>query len=718
MDVGRRHFLIGAGVVGAGLVVGVQLARRDGFAGMRASRTAAAEPFAPHAFLRIAPDDTITVIIGKSEMGQGVYTGLPMILAEELDIDPRRVRVEFAPLDPAFNHPFVPMQFTGGSMSTTTTFEPLRKAGAAARAMLLAAAAKEWQVEAADLSTADGFVTDGARRASYGSLATTAAALETPKDVLLKSRSEFKYLGKPLARLDTPDKVDGRAEFGCDVRRPGMLFAMVARAPVFGGKVTSVRDMAARAVPGVVEIKRVPSGVAVIATHTWAALRGRDALEIEWDLGPGAEVSTDALREEYRRLAREPGIVAESRGDVNAAFAASGRRRLEVEYDLPYLAHACMEPLNCVAHVTDSGCEIWTGTQYQSPDAEAAAKALGISPQNVKLHTTFLGGGFGRRACYDSDFVVEAVHVARGMQRPVQTVWTREDDMRGGYYRPLWYSRVQGAIDSSGLPVAWRHTIVGQPVLVPTQFAPFAVKDGIDPTSVEGAAGMAYTVPNVRVEVRDAKVPVPVLWWRSVGHTHTGFVVNSFLDELAHLGGRDPLEVRRALLAGKPRHLAVLNAAAEESGWGGELPAGVGRGIALHESFGSIVAQVAEVAVSGQDMRVQRVVCAVDCGFAVNPGQVEAQMESGIVYGLSAALRGEITIAGGHVQQGNFHDYPVLRLNEMPRVETYIVASDGPLGGAGEPGVPCIAPAVTNAIFAATGKRIRRLPIVPQLART
>ncbi|MGH8308733.1 MAG: molybdopterin cofactor-binding domain-containing protein [Steroidobacteraceae bacterium] len=708
---GRRHFVIGVVVIGAGLGIGVQLARRNDrlYAAARAR-----EPFAPHAFVRIDPDDAITVIIGKSEMGQGVHTSLPTILAEELDVDPTRLRVEFAPVDPAFNHPAMPMQFTGGSSSASTTFESLRKAGALARTMLIAAAARTWQVDASSLRTEDGVVTDGTRRARYGELVAVARELEPPTDVPLKDPKDFRFIGKPVRRLDSLAKVTGRAQFGLDVQRPGMLVAMVARSPTFGGAVIGFRDAATRAIPGVVAVRQIPSGVAVLATNTWAARRGRDALEIDWDAGAGAHLSTRAIREQYRRLAVTPGAVAKQTGDVDRALA-SARRVLDAEYELPFLAHACMEPLNCVAEVRGGECEIWTGTQFQTVDAASAGKAAGIGPENVRIHTTFLGGGFGRRANPQSDFVVEAVHLAKASGRPVKVVWTREDDTRGGWYRPFWLHRLRGGIDRAGMPLAWRHTVVGQSILNGTWFAALVGPDGIDPTSAEGASDMPYAIPNLRVELHSPVLPVTVQWWRSVGHSHTGFVVNSFLDELADAARRDPLELRRALLAEKPRHLAVLDLAAEKAGWHSLAPSGRSRGVALQESFGSIVAQIAEVSVSGDSVRVHRVVCAIDCGRVVNPAQVEAQMESGIVFGLSAALRGAITLRDGLVEQSNFNDYPVLRMNEMPRVETHIVASDGPMGGVGEPGVPCIAPAVCNAMFAATGKRTRRLPIAASL---
>jgi isoquinoline 1-oxidoreductase beta subunit len=704
-NLGRRHFLIGTAVIGTSLYIGVRLGGRS------SARPTGHASLSPNAFLRVGTDDSITVILGKSEMGQGVYSSLPVLVAEELDVDPAVVKVELGPPDPVFYSPPFPTQITGGSSSMRTMYEPLRRTGAVARAMLIAAAAQRWETDPGKLTTENGVVTDGTNRARYGELVEAAAKLTPPQDVALKDPKDFRHLGKrTVRRLDAPAKVNGSAQFGLDVRRPGMLFAMVARSPVFGGTVASFDDKAAREVPGVVAVKQVPSGVAVIATNSFAARRGRDALQVQWNEGAGASFSTAALLEEYRQLARTPGATAARVGDADQVLIRT-KRIIEAEYVLPYLAHACMEPLNCVAHVTGEGCEIWTGTQWQTQDLNRAAAALGCDPGKVKLYTTFLGGGFGRRANPVSDIVVEAVHVAKGLDKPVQTIWTREDDTRGGYYRPFFLHRVRGVLDTQGMPLAWRHTIVGQSIFTGVDLVGEFVRNGVDPASVEGVGDMPYAVPNLMVDLHSPPNPVPVQWWRSVGHTHTAFAVNCFLDELAFAARKDPVEFRRALLAKKPRHLAVLDLAAEKARWGKSLPAGHFHGVALEESFGSIVAQVAEVSVNGTEVRVHRVVCVIDCGFAVIPDQVVAQMESGIVYGLSAALRGEITLVGGRVQQSNFHDYAPLRMNEMPVVETHIVNSGAAMGGAGEPGTPCIAPAVCNAIFAATGKRVRELPL-------
>jgi isoquinoline 1-oxidoreductase beta subunit len=711
----RRTFLtagVAAGVLGGGLVFGIRYAdRREKLAGPAAGRT-----FAPNAFVRIAPDDSITFVIGKSEMGQGIYTGLAMALAEELDVEPARVRVEFGGVDPVFNVPFMPIQFTGGSMSTSTTYTQLREAGARARAMLLAAAARHWAVDAAKLRTDDGKVLHGTRSLTYGALADAAAQLPAPEKVTLKEPSAFRYLGKPQKRLDSPMKVDGSARFGIDMRMPGMLFAVIARPPVVGATIGKLNDSAARAISGVFDVKVVPAGVAVYGTNTWAAKRGRDALVVEWNEGTNKNFSTSTLRGEFQRLLREPGASAHDSGNVQAALA-SAAKRIDVEYELPYLAHSPMEPLNCLADVKAGGCDLWLGTQMQSPDRDAAARELGIDPSQVRVHTTFLGGGFGRRAQRHSEVVVEAVQLSKAVGKPVLSVYTREDDVRGLSYRPFVMSRVRGGVDAEGMPVAWAQTIVSQGVLRGGWTDGFIPKDQkYDPTSVEGAADMPYHIPNMRVDAHDGTAPIPVLWWRSVGHSHTGFTVNCAIDELAALGGRDPLELRRKLLADKPRHLAVLEAVASACNWTGGAPAGRGRGVALQESFGSIVAEVAEVSVDGAAVRVHKVWCAIDCGFAVNPSGVIMQMESAINFGLTAALYGEISFAGGKVEQSNFHDYQILRINEAPEIFVTIVNSGGPMGGAGEPGTPPIAPAVANAIYAACGKRVRRLPIAKNLA--
>jgi isoquinoline 1-oxidoreductase subunit beta len=704
----RRDFLRASVAAGGGLLLS--------FRWLSGARAAEAGPgaadFEPNAWVRIAPDGRVTVMINKAEMGQGVCTSLAMLLAEELDADWGLVGFEFAPAGPKYVDPNFGMQMTGGSSSVAGMSEPLRRAGAAARLMLVSAAAQGWGVPVEECLTENGVVTHGpsSRIRTYGGLAAEAAALPVPQDVTLRDPKDYHLVGHATRRLDTPDKVFGRATFAMDVRRPGMLVAVVARAPVFGGKLKSFDDSDARAVPGVRKIVAIGSGVAVIADGFWSACRGRDALKVEWDLGPGAALSTDALREEYRQLARTPGRVATKAGDAIGALAGAART-IEADFELPFLAHATMEPLNAVAEVRADGVEVWAGSQFQTVDQANAAAAAGCRPEQVQLHTTYLGGGFGRRANSTSDYVVEAVQCAKAAGVPVQLMWTREDDLHGGYYRPQWHSRIAAGLDASGAITAWKHTLVGQSIVAGTPFEAFMVRDGIDHTSVEGAAELPYAIPNIQVELHTTASPVSTLWWRSVGHTHTAFVVESFLDDLAHAAGQDPLELRRKLLADKPRWLGVLNLAAAEAGWGGSLPAGRARGLAVHHSFDSWVAHVAEVSLQNGWPRVHRVTSAVDCGRIVNPDIVKAQVEGAVGFGLTALLYSAITLKDGRVQQSGFHDYRMLRIHEMPEVDVHLVESSEPSTGIGEPGVPPVAPAVCNALFALTRKRIRRLPI-------
>jgi isoquinoline 1-oxidoreductase beta subunit len=707
----RRDFLKAGAALGGGLLISLYVPEWA-----RASaNTAAPTPakFVPNAFVRIGADDVVTVIVNKSEMGQGVYTSLPMLVAEELEADWSKVRYEPAPVDSAYNHTAFGIQMTGGSTSTASEWERFRKAGATARVMLIAAAAQTWKVEPASLRAENGYVINPAngQRTSFGSLADRAASMTPPKDVPLKDPKDFKLIGKPTRRLDTPAKVDGTAQFGLDVAIPGMMTVLIARAPVFGGKVLSLNADKAKAVKGVKDVLQVPSGVAVIANGFWPAKQGRDKLEIKWDDGPNAALSTTGMREQFAALAKTAGTVARKVGDPAKALAGAART-ITAEYEVPYLAHASMEPLNCVVDLRADHCEIWTGTQFQTVDRMAAAATAGLKPEQVEIHTTLLGGGFGRRANPASDFIVEAVQVARVAKVPVKVVWTREDDTRGGWYRPMWYDRMVGGVDDKGNPIAWTHTIVGQSIMEGTPFAAFGIQNGIDMTSVEGAADLLYGIPNLQVDLHTPKIGVPVQWWRSVGHSHNGFAVEAFFDELAHLGGKDPYELRRVLLANQPRMRAVLELVAANAGWGKPLPQGRARGIATHFSFDSYVAQVAEVSVDKQGVvRVHRMVCAIDCGRVVNPDTVKAQMQGGIDFGLTAALKSEITLERGRVQQRNFHDYEMLRINEAPEIEVHIVPSTEKPTGVGEPSVPPVAPAVANAIFAATGKRIRKLPI-------
>jgi isoquinoline 1-oxidoreductase beta subunit len=710
VNVSRRNFLKATAISAGGLVIA--------FVVPGAKHIVLAQPAPPgqlpppNAFLRIGSDDSITVLLAHSEMGQGIWTSLAMLIAEELDADWSKIKVEHAPAAPVYAHTAFGMQMTGGSSTTWSEFDRYRQAGALARALLVQAAAQRFRVKPADCRTDHGEVICGNRRARYGELAEPAAKLRAPRTVRLKDPRDWKIIGKPTKRLDTPEKITGRAQFGMDVHFPGLLTAVVARAPVFGATVKSFDAGAARAVPGVRNVVQVPSGVAVIADHFWAAKLGRDALKINWDLGPNAGLDSTVLLEHFRKLALTQGAIAAQAGEVTGALGQASKT-IEAEYTVPYLAHAPMEPLNCTVKIGPDKCEIWTGTQFQTLDQQVATQITGLKPEQIEVHTVFLGGGFGRRATPTSDFVREALHVAKAAGQAVKTVWTREDDVRGGYYRPAFLHRARIGLGANGVPVAWHHTLVGQSILVGTPFEQVMVKNGIDDTSVEGVSDSAYlkAVPHRRVDLHSPSTGIPVLWWRSVGHSHTAFVMESLIDELAKAAGRDPVEYRRILLKDHPRHLGVLNVVAEKAGWGGALPRGRGRGVAVHESFGSFAAQVAEVSVENGRIRVHRVVCAIDCGIAVNPEAIAAQMESGVVFGLSAALYSAIHFKDGRVQESNYHDYQVLRLSEMPRVETHIVPSTEKMGGVGEVGVPPIAPAVANAVAALTGQRLRVLPL-------
>jgi isoquinoline 1-oxidoreductase beta subunit len=684
--------------------------------------TAAAGAFEPNAFVRIGTDNTVTVIVKHLEMGQGTFTGLPTLVAEELDADWSQIRAEGAPADASrYNNLFMgPMQGTGGSTAMANSYEQMRKAGAAARAMLVAAAAERWKVAPDSVTVARGAALHlpSGRRASFGSLAAAAARQPVPQEVKLKDPRDFVLIGKRAPRTDARAKSNGTALYTQDMKLPGMLTALVAHPPRFGGKPKSFDASKAKAVNGVVDVVAIPGGVAVLAGDFWSAKKGRDALAVDWDESESFKLGSGEIMAEYRRLAATPGLAAKKEGDVTAALA-SAAKTFEAVYEFPYLAHATMEPMNCVVKLSADACELWYGAQFQSIDQPAIAQALGMKPEQVKLNMLFAGGSFGRRANPQSDYVLEAVQIAKAIagRAPIKLVWTREDDMRAGYYRPMYCHALKAGLDAQGNIVAWQHRIVGQSILAGTAFESMMVKDGIDATSVEGAANLPYAIPNLGVELHSPKVGVPVQWWRSVGSTHTAFSTETFIDELAAAAGKDPFQLRRALLAKSPRHKAVLETAATEADWTVPLVSARvgdrrGRGIAVHESFNTVVAQVAEVTVRRDgSWRVDRVMCAVDCGVAVNPDVIRAQMESGIAYGLTAAMYGAITLKDGAVEQSNFHDYMPLRLTEMPRIGVYIARSEEKPTGVGEPATPVIAPAVANALAAATGKRIRSLPI-------
>jgi isoquinoline 1-oxidoreductase beta subunit len=705
----RRTFLKTSATATGGLMIAFHVpgAKRLAAVGSRP-----VQGFIPNAFLRIGTDDTVTILLAHSEMGQGIWTTLPMLIAEELDCDWSSIRVEHAPAAQAYAHTAFGIQATGGSTTTWSEFDRYRQAGAMARRMLIEAAAQELEVPVSECRTADGAVTAGGRSLRFGELAAIAATLTPPESVPLRDPSEWRLIGTPTRRLDTPEKITGQAKFGIDVQLEGMLTAVVARAPSFGANVKSFDASAARAVPGVRQVVQVPSGVAVVADHSWAAIKGREALEIEWTSGPASGVDSEEMLAEWADLTRSPGVTASERGATSDALAGAAET-IETLFTFPYLAHAAMEPLNCAVKIGPDGCDIWTGTQFQGPDQMAAAAITGLDPQQVRIHTTFLGGGFGRRANPASDFVREAVHVARAAGVPVKTIWTREDDTRGGYYRPAFVHRAKLGLGADGMPVAWDHDMAGQSILTGTFFEAGIPENGVDPSSVEGLTDSPYLaeIPNHRIGVHTPDPGIPVLWWRSVGHTHTAFVVETVIDRAAHAAGADPVEYRRKLLAEHPRHLGVLNLAAEKAGWGSSLADGRARGVAVHESFGSFVAEIAEVSVDDGAIRVHRVTAAIDCGIAVNPEAIEAQVQGGIAYGLAATLHSAISLENGAARESNFDDYKVLRLTGMPDVDVHIVPSTDPPGGAGEPGTPPIAPAVANAVFALTGQRLTELPL-------
>jgi len=719
----RREFLIKSMGIGAGLTLGVYLgacSREQPATGKKqndAMVTSSAADFEPNAFVRIHPDSSVTVIIKHLEMGQGTYTGLATLVAEELDADWSQIRVEGAPANAAlYNNLFWgKSQGTGGSTAMANSYMQMRKAGATAREMLVAAAAQQWSVPADQISIAKGVIQHKAsgKHSNFGALVELAAKQPVPAEVFLKDPKDFTLIGQTeLPRKDIPAKSDGKAIYTQDITLPGMLIALVAHAPQFGAKVKSFDASKARAVKGVSDVVQIPTGVAVLATDFWSARNGRDALDIEWDESQAFKLGSEELFAQYKALAAKPGAVA--RNDGNAGDALQGAAQvLEAEYEFPYLAHAAMEPLNCVVKLGPDVCEIWNGEQAQTTDQYAVARALNLKPEQVKIHMLYAGGSFGRRSNPNSDYVLEAVSIAKaiGGKAPVKMLWTREDDMRAGYYRPMYLHRLQGGLDKDGKLIAWQQRIVGQSILANSPLAGM-IKNGIDRTSVEGAANLPYAIPNLNVDLHTTEVPVPVQWWRSVGSTHTAFAVETFIDRLAAAAKQDPLAFRRVLLKDKPRHLGVLNLAAEKAGWGQPMGPKRGRGIAVHESFNTYVAEVAEVTVhDDKSFSVDRVVIAVDCGIAVNPDIITTQMQGGMGFGLSPTLMSAITLKQGRIEQSNFHDYRVLRMDQMPEVEVHIMPSEAQPTGVGEPATPVIAPAVANALYQVTGQRLTSLPL-------
>ncbi|WP_430910377.1 molybdopterin cofactor-binding domain-containing protein [Methylobacterium sp. sgz302541] len=713
----RRAFLGGAAAAGA-ILVGFRL-DPAGPARAAGGHDLSKVPAAPNAFVRIAADDTVTVIVKHLDMGQGNTTGLATILADELDADWATVRTEFAPADAALYNNLLmgPVQGTGGSTAIANSWFQLRKAGAAAREMLVAAAAYQWKVPVAEITVEKGVVRHAPsnRQARFGELAASAATLPVPQEPRLKDPSQWRLIGTKVPRLDSVAKTNGSAVYSLDIRRPGQLTAVVAHAPRFGSVVKSLDDTAARAVKGVVDVLRIPTGVAVVAKDTWAAMKGREALKITWDDGAAESRSSDAILAEYRETAKRPGLVASERGDPDAGIEAAAKV-VEAEFSFPYLAHAAMEPLNATIEPAADGksFDVFAGCQLQTVEQAVVAAVLGVTTDKVRLHTQWAGGSFGRRATPTADYFAEAASIvkAHGAKAPVHLVWTREDDMAGGFYRPTVLHKVRAGIDAKGAITGWRHVIVGKSIMIGSPFEAMIVKNGIDGTTVEGASDTPYALPAYRFEVHNGREGVPVLWWRSVGHTHTAQAMEVFVDELAHAAGVDPVAYRLSLLASAPRLSAVLKLAADKAGWADrKKEKGNGLGVAAHESFGSYVAMVADVTAGDGKVKVNRIVAAVDVGVAVNPDVIRAQVEGAVGFALSSVLRNRITLKDGVVQEKNFDAYEPTRMSEMPVVEVHIMPSQTAPTGIGEPGVPVLAPAISNAVFAATGVRLRSLPL-------
>ena len=700
----RRSFLRVGAAAGGGMMLSLNLPFGNG-------EVEAADAFVPNAFIRIERDGPIVLTMPYVEMGQGTYTAIPMLIAEELEVDLKQLRLEHAPPnEKLYANPLLGVQATGNSNAIRGAWQPLRQAGATARTMLVAVAAKKWNVDPTSCRAQSGEVlhSPSGRRIKYGALAVDAARMSVPENVVLKQPRDFKLIGTPAKRLDTPAKVNGTAVYGIDARPPGVKIATLAQSPVFGGRVKNVDDAAAKAVKGVRQIVRLDDAVAVVADHMGAAKKGLAALVIEWDDGPNAKLTTDNIAGELEKATLNPGPVAQNIGDVDKAMA-SAATKVEATYQVPFLAHATMEPMNCTVHVRKDSCEVWVGNQAISRVQAGAAKAAGLPLDKVVVHNHLIGGGFGRRL--DVDGVVRAVEIAKHVDAPVKVVWTREEDIQHGMYRPYWVDRISAGLDDKGRLVAWNNRFAGSSVIA--RWLPPGFKDGLDPDSTEGAIDLVYDLPNFHVEYVRVEPPgIPTAFWRSVGPSHNVFVTESFLDETAAAANQDAVAFRRALLGKSPRAKVVLELAAQKAGWGQPLPDRAGRGVSLQFVFGTYLAHVAEVEVSKNGaVRVRRVVCAVDCGTVVNPDTVKAQIQSGIIFGTTAALYGEITVKNGRVEQTNFDTYQLLRINEAPEIEVYIVESSEPPGGMGECGTSAIVPAVANAIFAATGKRLRKMPV-------
>src|SRR5216684_3563184 len=713
--VGRRNFLKASAAFGGGLILSVAL---PSVLGSASAQAGASSRFAPNAFIGIDRQGVVTLVMPMVEMGQGTYTSLAMLLAEELEVGLDQVKLEHAPPNDAlYANALLHIQTTGLSASIRAFWTPLRQAGAVARTLLIAAAANQWRVDPAICRARHGAVSAGSRSLSYGQLVDEAAALPVPVlgSIALKDPKDFILIGTPAKRLDAPDKVNGRAKFGIDTKQPGMKVAAIAISPVFGGNPKSLDEAAARAVKGVRQVVRIDEAVAVVADHMGAARKGLAAAAIQWDDGPNANLSSADIVRQLEEASKQPGVVARNEGDAEKALAGAAQR-LEATYQLPFLAHAAMEPMNCTVHVRKDGCDIWVGTQAPTLTQAVVAQLTGLPNEAVKIHNHLLGGGFGRRL--EPDGTVLAVKIAQQVDGPVKVVWSREEDIQHDMYRPYYYDRLSAGLDAQGKPVAWTHRTSGSSVMA--RYDPPLFKDGLDPDAVSGAAEPPYAFPNIHVDYVRVEPPgIPTALWRGVGPTHNVFVVESFIDELAHAAKQDPVAYRKTLLGHNPRALAVLTLAAEKAGWGRPLPSRRGRGVSVQFAFGSYLAQVADVEVAANgSLKVHRIVCAVDCGMVVNPDTIEAQVQGGTFFGLTAALYGAITLKNGRVEQSNFDTYRPLRIDEVPVVETHLVKSSEPPGGFGEAPTAVVAPAVTNAIFAATAKRIRTLPIDTNLLKS
>jgi len=712
-DASRRDFLKTAATAAGAFILGAYVSFPD------AASAQSGPPqgiFDPNVFLKIGADNSVTVISKHFEMGQGVTTGLATMVAEELEADWSTVRFEFAPTDARLynNLLFGPVMGTGGSSSMNESWEQMRKVGAAARMMFVAAAAAKWNVPESEITVENSVVSHArsGKKANFGELAADAMHVPVPKDVTLKPASDWKLIGTRLPRLDTPGKTTGKAIFALDIHRPGMLTAVLKRPDQFGAKVASFDATEAKKIDGVVDVVQISSAVAVLANDTWSAIRGRDALKVTWDNSKAETRSTAEQLESYRQMLSQPGTSALSRGDA-AAGTARAAKTINAEYTFPYLAHAPMEPMNGTIELRSDGAEIWSGSQLQTIDQVFAAQILGLKPEQVKINTLLGGGSFGRRACTLADWTAEMAEVVKAIhgRAPVHVVWTREDDIKGGFYRPMVLHRVKAGLDANGTIAGWQHTVVSKSIFLGTPLAPMGIKNGVDNSMIEGVADTPYEIANFAIDVHTVETPITVLWFRSVGHTHTAFVMETMMDDLAHLAGKDPVAYRLDLLAKEPRAAAVIKLAAEKAGWGGTMPAGRGRGITFHYSFNTRVAMVTEVSAGNRALKVERITAAVDCGTAIDPDVVTAQIEGAIGFALSIVLRNQVTFKNGVVEQSNFDDYEPTRMREMPKVEVHIVKSAEHPTGIGEPGVPPLAPSIANAIFAATGKRLRSLPL-------